>query len=239
LAATPGELAGFEAALEKRSSTEVGGRRIVQGQLAGQPVRLLASGVGMVNTSQALTALIERQRPVWVLQTGCAGAFAQAGLAVGDIGVAEVEVAPYLGIEQQSVERGLPEALPFSIMEKCKNHFPLDENLTARAFNVLRKKYAQSRVNVVKGPFVSVETITATEAIAQRLYDRHGAVMENMEGCAAAQVCLHYGLACVEMRAASNLVGPRQRELWRKDLACDRLTDAAINIMKNVNIPVS
>lgn len=234
VAATQAELAGVEAVLEGCSPGEAGKRRIVQGRLGAQSVWLVASGAGVVNTAQALTAVIERQRPGWVLQTGCAGAFRPAGLAVGDIGIADVEIAPRLGIEDPAAGRGQCQALPFSTVGNHKNHYPLDEKLTTRIFDSLRHRYASSGVAVVKGPFVTVDTITATQATARNLHDLHGAVMENMEGSAAAQVCLHYGVACAEMRAASNLVGPRQRELWRLDLACKRLTEAVVCILEMV-----
>ena len=232
VAATRAELAGVEAALEGCSPAEVGGRRIVQGRSGAQPVWLLVSGAGMVNTAQALTAVIEHQRPGWVLQTGCAGAFTPAGLALGDIGIAVVEIAPRLGIENPAAGGGPCRALPFGTVGNHKNRYPLDEKLTSRIFDRLRQRYAGSTVAVVKGPFVTVDTITATQETARALHHLHGAVMENMEGSAAAQVCLHYGVACAEMRAASNLVGPRQRELWRLDLACERLVEAVVCIIE-------
>ena len=40
-----------------------------------------------------------------------------------------------------------------------------------------------------------------------------------MEGAAAAHVALHYGIPFLEIRGASNLVGPRNRNAWNLPLA--------------------
>jgi futalosine hydrolase len=57
--------------------------------------------------------------------------------------------------------------------------------------------------------------------------------MEAMEGAGAAHVAAHYGLPFLEVRAASNLVGRRDRASWDLDLAFRRATWAVMTILKH------
>lgn len=56
----------------------------VQGELLGQDVVLLKSGIGKVNAAMATTIMHERYAPSKVINTGSAGGFSK-GLEVGDI----------------------------------------------------------------------------------------------------------------------------------------------------------
>ena len=46
--------------------------------------------------------------------------------------------------------------------------------------------------------------------------------MENMEGSGTALLAIHYGIPCLEIRSASNLVGKRNIEAWDFTLASER-----------------
>jgi futalosine hydrolase len=84
-------------------------------------------------------------------------------------------------------------------------------------------------LDAVVGTILTVNTATGTAERAAELTRRHPeAVGEAMEGygvAAAAQ--LADDLPFAEVRAVSNLVGPRDRDAWRLDLALAALTAAA------------
>jgi futalosine hydrolase len=131
-AAVHQEVRGLLDCLAGPVTTSVGGRPMVSGTLAGRPVRILASGPGLANSVQALTAAIECCRPSLIIQTGCAGAFRDSGLRPGDLGIATEEIDPALGLEPQEPGRPLEE-LPFPVLEKegleIRNRYPLDQGL--------------------------------------------------------------------------------------------------------------
>ncbi|MBI5696839.1 MAG: hypothetical protein HZC51_14090 [Nitrospirae bacterium] len=67
---------------------------------------------------------------------------------------------------------------------------------------------------VISGPFLTVSTISGTAARGAELFARYGALCENMEGAAAAQVAALYGVPFAEVRGISNMVEDRNRDAW-------------------------
>jgi futalosine hydrolase len=221
--------------LEKPHAFLLGGRAVVSGYLCGVPVRILTTGPGQVNTVQALTAAIEDERPALILQTGCAGAFEASGLGIGDIGIASEEIDAHLGVEPQ--EEGLPpEPLPFPVghddQREIRNRYLLDGHLAGRAGEIIGRVFSDGGVNTLLGPFLTVSTITATDGTAKKYHNAFTPCMESMEGAGAAHMAIHYRIPFLEIRAASNEVGKRDRESWNLQLAFERSGQAVWALLK-------
>jgi futalosine hydrolase len=248
-AAVDDEIALLIKYFQRPREGRIGGRKIIYGKIAGNEVAALVTGPGIVNCVQSLTCAVETVKPVMIIQTGCAGAFRQSGLGVGDIGIADHETDVYLGLEpsdpQQAADRSclqLVNELPFPIMIKgdtaYKNHYPSDMDLVNRAFELIANSFGEP-VNIKKGPFITVSTITATDQRANLLYYLFKPCMESMEGSAAAHLCLYYDLAFLQIRGASNLVGNRNRNDWLIPQACDRACRAVYEIIRNFHPHIS
>jgi futalosine hydrolase len=67
------------------------------------------------------------------------------------------------------------------------------------------------------GPILTVSTVTGTARRAQWLATRFAPVAEAMEGAGVAAAAVRFGVPVAELRAISNVVGPRDRSSW--DLA--------------------
>ncbi len=236
LGAVSRESAGLQSGLKDGFEAEIGRRRLVTGRLAGMPVRLLTTGPGLVNTVQAVTAAVEHRRPSLMIQAGCAGAFRKSGLDIGDVAVAAEEIDVHLGIEPETGTDPMP-PLPFPLMIhkglEIRHRYPLDANRQLRAASVLNKVFA-GVCRVRRGPFVTVSTITATDRRAEALYDRYRPCMESMEGAGAAYLALYYDLPLVEIRAASNRVGRRDRNAWNLNLAFQRSAAAVEYLVRDI-----
>jgi futalosine hydrolase len=84
---------------------------------------------------------------------------------------------------------------------------------------------AEAGLHVVTGEVLTVSTVTGTAARTAELAARHpDAVAEAMEGYGVATAATMANLPFVEIRAVSNVVGPRDRAAWRIDTALDALT---------------
>jgi futalosine hydrolase len=71
-------------------------------------------------------------------------------------------------------------------------------------------------VGGVVGTVVTVSTVTGTAGTAAVLRARYpDAVAEAMEGFGVATAAALHGVPFAEVRAISNLVGPRDRPSWR------------------------
>ncbi|MDL1963246.1 MAG: futalosine hydrolase [Deltaproteobacteria bacterium] len=236
LAAVEGELSKLIDRIESPILSIVGGRKITSGYIAGKPVRVLITGPGTVNTVQSLTAAIENARPSLIIQTGCAGAFRESGLNIGDIGIATEEIDIQLGIETEDSSLPLNE-LPFSIIKSSnvdsKNRYSLDIELVNQALEILTKVFEGKSVQVVKGSFVTVSTITSTDSRAKDIYKQFSPCMECMEGAGAAHLAIHYDIPFLEIRSASNFVGKRDRNSWNLSLAFERGALAVLNLIRD------
>jgi futalosine hydrolase len=86
------------------------------------------------------------------------------------------------------------------------------------------------------GPFLTVSTISGTAERGRELFTRFGALCENMEGAAAAQVSLIYGVPFVEIRGISNMVEDRDKDRWDIDTAMRNCAAAVISFIKRLEL---
>ena len=108
------------------------------------------------------------------------------------------------------------------------NTFPLNSDRVAEAYEVLQR----SEVNIVSGPFVTVQQCTGRADIGNELASRFNAICENMEGAAAAQICTLYDVSFLELRAISNRVENRNKDAWDIPLAIERSQLGAQQLIK-------
>lgn len=214
------------------------GRKTVSGMIGGQRVKIVATGPGIVNTVQALTACIEKERPAMVIQTGCAGGFREAGITIGDVAVATEEVDIHAGIEPSEGHNPFPLVpLPFPLLsqggKEIKNRYGLDRRLAETFLKITEDSKLFKGVGLFKGPFVTGSTITATDKRAGQLFQAYQPVMESMEGSAAAHTTMLYDIPFMEVRAASNFTGKRDRDSWNLDLAFERCGLAVVEFIRN------
>ncbi len=83
------------------------------------------------------------------------------------------------------------------------------------------------------GSFLTLQNVTGTDEQAQILDDRFGALCENMEGAAAAQICTLYNVPYVEIRGISNLVEKRDLSKWDIHTAVTRVQSVVLELIKN------
>lgn len=211
-------------------------RERTEGNLGSRRVALIETGIGAVNTAQALTAALESGLPDFVLQVGVGGAYAGSRLNVGDLAVATEENDGELGILAPggwlSADRiGIP------VLSRNRNHyntFPLDLVVARRAETLIRKVRADAAPAVRSGPFVTVQQCSGIAARGNELAARFNAICENMEGAAAAHVCALYDVTFIELRGISNLVEDRNTAAWKLPLASENAQRAARVLIENL-----
>ncbi len=94
------------------------------------------------------------------------------------------------------------------------------------------------RLGIRCGPMVTVSCSTGEARRALELRNRFRALVENMEGAAAAQVCDYYQVPLLEFRGVSNWIGELDREKWRIDQALRataRVVDQVLDLLVNRN----
>ncbi|HLO25692.1 MAG TPA: futalosine hydrolase, partial [Geobacteraceae bacterium] len=201
-AATPRELSLLISVLEGKERFQVAHRDAYRGEIEGRPAILAVTGIGKVNTAIAVTALLERFEPELLVNTGCAGAYRGSGLAVGDLALATDEMFGDEGVRALDGWHNL-ELIGIPAVERKGvsyfNRFPLTRWALDKAVYVA----ASAGEPIHQGTFVTVSTVSGTLERGEELSIRSGGICENMEGGAAAQAALLYGVDCMEVRGVS------------------------------------
>ena len=225
-AAVPAELATIDQSLSGKKVLRRGPVELHTGSINGREVATLVSGAGPVNMAGALGAVFTLQPPKMVMVTGCGGAFGGSGLLQGDVALATEEIHGQLGVEDGHPPAP-PNDLPF-----LRNRYPLDHALVERAFSAFANRTYAAKHKVLKGPFLTVATVTSRADTAAEYRRRYNVIMENMEGFAATALCKQYDIPMMELRAVSNMVGQTDRSTWKLDLAFERAQEAILSILE-------
>jgi futalosine hydrolase len=198
------------------------------GELAGLPVCRLATpaglvdvvagGVGPVAAALSTAALLAAAGYDLVLSAGVAGGF---GLAeVGGLVVADRVAFADLGAELADGEFASLTELGMGEVA-----LPADPRLT---------RLLGERTAATVGTVLTVSTVTGTAARAERLRRAFpDAVAEAMEGAGVALAAERAAVAFGELRAVSNLVGPRDRAGWQLEPALAALAAGFASVLQS------
>jgi len=196
---------------------------------------VVITGIGAVNTAHALTRYLStKPRPSLVIQTGIAGAYVPAGIAVGSVLLADTEIYGDLGVLtpegwRPMEEIGIPLIDATASQPARFNYFPLDAALVARAASAAGALVART------GTFLTLSQVTGVRALGDALHARFGALCESMEGAAAAHVCALHDAPFLEVRGISNLVEDRDRAKWRVKEAADAAQAVTLRLIENLS----
>ena len=211
--ATGPEMEPFIGMIGRAEAWEAAGKPLVRGKIGKKNVAAYVTGIGQANTAASLAYAFCGKMPEMVIMGGCAGAYPGSGLSVGDAAAATEETYPELGVLTADGMQGL-EAAGLPLVETDGGNwfgsFPVfaDEGLLEAAAK-------DAGVTLARGRFLTVSAVSGTAKRGMELRERFGAVAENMEGAAAAQVCLARGVPFMEIRGISNMVEDRDRGGWR------------------------
>jgi futalosine hydrolase len=176
-------------------------------------VILAETGMGKVNAALSTVSLVCACNPDLLVNTGCAGAYEESGLSVGDLALACTEIYGDEGVQTLTGWQPL-DYIGIPLVEiggkRYFNEIPLAFSPAEKAL-----RFAEMcGTGLMKGRFVTVSTCSGTSARGAELAGRYKAICENMEGAALAHVALCYGLECLEIRGVSNMVENRDLSRW-------------------------
>ncbi len=194
-----------------------GGQALYHGTLAGQGVALQHSGVGKANAAATTALLLDSLRPEAVLCFGCAGAYLESGLKVGDLVLASEEVygdegAADPGRLPRHAEAWLP-AGRSAAASAGSTAFRSTPNLLAHGQRLIVAGLASAAARGRRPPGHGVD-LFGKRGGGRQLARRTGGLGENMEGAAVAQLCARFGVPFFEVRGISNLVEDRDLSRW-------------------------
>lgn len=189
---------------------EVDRRPCWRGELVGHEVLLVLTGIGQVNAAQATTAALAAESGIdAVFNLGCAGAYADSGLSLGQAALATELVLADMGVQSAQRLAGLDEVdialAGRSSGRPLYNRIPCDPGLN----EIIRR----ANPGIAEGPFATVGRISGDAPTAQAVAQRWGAVMEDMESAAVGLVARWYAKPFAAIRGVSNPAGLRELDV--------------------------
>ncbi len=178
---------------------------VLRGLHSDKKFDILLAGVGPISAATKTAKVLATAEYGLVVSAGIGGGF-PGRAEVGSLVVANEIVAADLGVET-------PEG--FSSLEELglgPTRIQVDAGLAKSVTHAL----LAAKLPVKTGPVLTVSTVTGTAETAAELAARvPGATAEAMEGYGVAHAAHDRGLPVLELRAISNLIGPRDRTSWR------------------------
>jgi futalosine hydrolase len=181
---------------------------------AADRVAVIVCGVGPAAAAAAASAALASGRFELAISAGIGGGFAPLGPE--QIAVASSIVFADLGAETDAGFVPVP-ALGFG-----RDTYDVEPQLAIELAD---------RTGGHLGTILTVATVTGSAATAAELSTLHpDAVAEGMEGAGVAAAAAHHGVGFAEIRAISNVVGPRDRAAWRIPQALAALGQALAGV---------
>lgn len=172
---------------------------------------ILITGVGMTATAFALGKHLSSNYNL-VVNLGIAGSFDQ-NIPLGSLVNIETDTFAEFGAEDHENFLTI-------------NELGLGENTYAAS-------YLCNELPKVKG--ITVNKVHGTALSITKTLNRFKPQTESMEGAAVFYACKMNNIPCLQVRAISNYVEPRNKESWQIKLAISNLNDWIINFIENKN----
>ena len=183
-------------------------------------VRIVHTGVGVVNAAHAVTLAIVANKPSAIVICGIGGAYPSSGIGIGEAVCAETETYGDLGAES-----------PGGFLDMKAMGFPVVSTASGALFNELPLQlFPADR----RARFVTVSTCTGTASGAATMESRTRGAVENMEGAAIAHVAHLHGIPVGEIRGISNVATDRDKAAWKIKEAAETAQHALLAWLSRV-----
>lgn len=205
------ELSGVLALMAGAQRHTVAGREFWLGELHGQPVVAVLSGIGKVAAATTATLLVERFGVTRIVFTGVAGGLG-AGVRVGDVVLArqllqhDMDASPLFarhevpgyGRSRFSVDEALSDALELACVRGL-------EAVTASMSPTTRDAFGIHSPRLHQGLIISGDRFVSSQAECRDLLaELPEAMAVEMEGAAFAQVCHDMQVPLAVLRTISD-----------------------------------
>jgi len=214
-----------------------GDLEIRRGTVVDKEIIVAFSGLGKVNAAAAAAAILSGYPVSRLWMWGSGGAYALADVEIGDVALASEEILGDEGVATISTWQPL-DAIGISLIDSTGEPIfnrigvdPLELERSRQLLSDWQRVALAPRIHV--GPFVTVSAVSGSSARARLLSNRYGALCENMEGGAVAQVCLRYRVPFMEIRGLSNRAGDRGKKRWQLSKALNNCQRALLFLLEN------
>ncbi|MEM7167785.1 MAG: 5'-methylthioadenosine/S-adenosylhomocysteine nucleosidase [Planctomycetota bacterium] len=231
------EFAAVRSSLLTPQDSRLGGRKVVEGTVAGKHVVVIQAGWGKAHAGGATALILERYQPERVLMAGVAGGLIPTAATSGDVVIVDGTLQHDLGKAatggfqpwQPVSPTGQPygelfradkamlsslwlsvaalELKPWTLSCECPEGAPPTCNEAPR---LVGRRRPRSCVGVAASGDVFVSDTAGAEAIALRAHS----VVVDMETAAVAQECANHSVPFAAVRVVADVVAPQGESLY-------------------------
>ena len=184
-------------------------------------IDVLITGVGLVASTYSLSRQVFIKPPGMVIQAGIGGCFDHS-VPLGTVFAVKRDViADQMAIENNQI------VTMFDLGFADPDHSPYKKGWLVNSNELLRK------TKLKKVTAVSVNQVSSTSKTRNMLVEKFDPLLETMEGAALHYVCLMEKINFLQIRAASNYVGDRNKKNWKLKESIQNLNIELISLLKN------
>ena len=213
VAATAGEIAPFTDHLSQTSKLDH----------IELDVDILVTGVGVMATTYALTRYLQYKRPDLVIQAGVGGLFDRS-LPLGTVFAVKQDVMADLGVAEKGSFQTITD-----LGWMHPNEAPFKRSVLVNPASTLLRRVRLPKINAI-----TVNEISTKKDRIAYYQERYKAGIESMEGAALHYVCRQENIGFLQLRAASNYIGDRNKKNWRLATAIGHLNAKLIQLLENL-----
>jgi futalosine hydrolase len=183
----------------------------------------LITGVGVPACIYQLFAELQKKRYDLVIQAGIGGSFGNL-VPLGQTVTVERDVFADLGAIANNQLSSL-----FDMGFADRNQWPFREGWLVNDSPIL------GATSLQKVPGATVNTISDRKDVADLYAQHYNPAMESMEGAAFHYVCLMQKTNFIQLRAASNTVGERDKSKWKMREAIEHLNQSVAEVIRTLD----
>ncbi|MBK7029397.1 MAG: futalosine hydrolase [Bacteroidales bacterium] len=188
----------------------------------GWQVDVLLTGVGMVSTTYWMTQVSKNRKYDAFINVGICGSF-NHNLKLGDVINVLEDSFPEKGAESGEYFLSL---IDLKLLEQ--DEYPFTNG------KLINNTRLDSKLidSLPSAKAVTVNTVHGNLESIRKFLMRNDADIESMEGAAFFYVAFLAGTPCLQLRAVSNYVEPRDTSRWQIPLAIQNLNNALIELLQ-------
>lgn len=209
----------------------VGGEEYHIGSLHGHPVVISRSGIGKIRTASGITTMLNNYPISEVIFTGIAGGVADETQVLDEVIATRLVEHDYGiftndGFEWRSGDPG--------IGKEAGIYYDCDPQLVSIAYDAAVEVVGKD--HVFKGTIATGDQFIANSEYVEKLRKDHDSYACEMEGAAAAVVCLRYETPFVVLRALSDKADGKANKSYENfgNIAADNSSQIVIKMLDNI-----
>ncbi|GAB1450371.1 futalosine hydrolase [Draconibacterium sp.] len=188
-------------------------------------IDILVTGIGTTFTTFHLTNTLHDNKYQFVMNVGIAGSLT-AELSIGDVVSVVTDEFADLGMEKEEEFLTLFES---GFMDT--NEFPFEHS-------VLKASDLNGLIELKKVRGITTNKSHGRAASIAEIKSKFNAQVESMEGAVVLYVCNWVGVPCMQIRAISNFVEPRDSAQWNIPLALEKLNQSVKEVLHKLTVEV-